>query len=199
MLADPRSKALVENFADQWLELRRLDSAAPVENVFPDFDGELRQSFREETDRLIDSMLRDDRPISDLLTSSYSFINERLARHYGIPNIVGSRFRRVTMPEERAGLLGQGSILLVTSQANRTSPVLRGKFVLDNILGTPVPPPPAKRPALEAGARRRHASDHSRGARKASGEPGLRELPRPHGSVGLRPRDLRRHRGHALG
>jgi mono/diheme cytochrome c family protein len=149
MLADPRSKALVENFADQWLELRRLDSAAPVENVFPDFDGELRQSFREETDRLIDSMLRDDRPISDLLTSSYSFINERLARHYGIPNIVGSRFRRVTMPEERAGLLGQGSILLVTSQANRTSPVLRGKFVLDNILGTPVPPPPANVPPLK--------------------------------------------------
>jgi hypothetical protein len=139
----------VDNFADQWLELRRLDSAAPVENVFPDFDGELRQAFREETERLIDSMLREDRPISDLLTSNYSFINERLARHYGIPNIVGSRFRKVTMPEERAGLLGQGSILLVTSQANRTSPVLRGKFVLDNILGTPVPPPPPNVPALK--------------------------------------------------
>jgi mono/diheme cytochrome c family protein len=149
MLADPRSRALVDNFADQWLELRRLDSAAPVENVFPDFDGELRQSLREETERVIDSMLREDRPISDLLTSNYSFINERLARHYGIPNIVGSRFRRVTMPEERAGLLGQGSILLVTSQANRTSPVLRGKFVLDNILGTPVPPPPPNVPALK--------------------------------------------------
>jgi mono/diheme cytochrome c family protein len=149
MLADARSRALVDNFADQWLELRRLDSAAPVENVFPDFDGELRQAFREETERLIDSMLREDRPISDLLTSNYSFINERLARHYGIPNIVGSRFRKVTMPEERAGLLGQGSILLVTSQANRTSPVLRGKFVLDNILGTPVPPPPPNVPALK--------------------------------------------------
>jgi hypothetical protein len=152
MLADPRSRALVDNFADQWLELRRLDSAAPVENVFPDFDGELRQAFREETERLIDSMLREDRPIAELLTSNYSFINERLARHYGIPNIVGSRFRKVTMPDDRAGLLGQGSILLVTSQANRTSPVLRGKFVLDNILGTPVPPPAAQCAGLEAGA-----------------------------------------------
>jgi mono/diheme cytochrome c family protein len=149
MLADPRSRALVDNFADQWLELRRLDGAAPVENVFPDFDGELRQSFREETERLIDSMLRGDRPVSELLTSNYSFINERLARHYGIPNIVGGRFRKVTMPDQRAGLLGQGSILLVTSQANRTSPVLRGKFVLDNILGTPVPPPPPNVPALK--------------------------------------------------
>ena len=142
MLADPRSRSLVDNFADQWLDLRRLEAAAPVEREFPDFDGELRASFREETERYIDSMLRDDRPIPELLSANYSFINERLARHYLIPNIVGNRFRRVTMPPDRAGLLGQGSILLVTSQANRTSPVLRGKFVLDNILGSPVPPPP---------------------------------------------------------
>ena len=142
MLADSRSRALVDNFSAQWLELRRLDGAAPVEDVFPDFDGELRQSFKEETERLIDSMLRDDRPISDLLTANYSFLNERLARHYGIPNIVGNRFRKVTMPPNRVGLLGHGSILTVTSQVNRTSPVLRGKWVLDNILGSPVPPPP---------------------------------------------------------
>jgi mono/diheme cytochrome c family protein len=149
MLADPRSRALVDNFADQWLELRRLDAAAPVERDFPDFDGELRQSFREETERFIDSMLREDRPIAELLSANYSFINERLARHYLIRNVVGNRFRRVTMPEDRAGLLGQGSILLVTSQANRTSPVLRGKFVLDNILGAPVPPPPPNVPPLK--------------------------------------------------
>ena len=142
MLADPRSRSLVNNFADQWLDLRRLDAAQPVEAVFPDFDGELRQSMREETERLIDHMLREDRPIVDLLNSNYSFINERLARHYLIPNVVGNRFRKVTMPPDRAGLLGQGSILLVTSQANRTSPVLRGKFILENILGAPVPPPP---------------------------------------------------------
>jgi cytochrome c5 len=142
MLADPRSRALVNNFADQWLGLRRLEAATPVERDFPDFDGELRMSMREETERFIDSMLRDDRPIPELLSANYSFINERLARHYLMPNIVGNRFRRVTMPPDRVGLLGQGSILLVTSQANRTSPVLRGKFILDNILGAPVPPPP---------------------------------------------------------
>jgi hypothetical protein len=142
MLADPRSRSLVDNFADQWLDLRKLEAAAPVERVFPDFDGELRQSFREETERFIDSMLREDRPVSELLSANYSFINERLARHYLIPNVVGNRFRRVTMPPDRAGLMGQGSILLVTSQANRTSPVLRGKFILENILGAPTPPPP---------------------------------------------------------
>ena len=149
MLADPRSRSLVDNFAGQWLELRRLDSAAPVENVFPDFDGELRLAFKEETERFVDSMLREDRPIGDMLTANYSFVNERLARHYGIPNIVGNHFRRVTMPDTRVGLLGQGSILTVTSQANRTSPVLRGKFVLENILGSPVPPPPPNVPPLK--------------------------------------------------
>ncbi len=149
MLADPRSRALVDNFAGQWLELRRLDSAAPVEGVFPDFDGELRLAFKEETERLIDSMIREDRPIGDLLTANYSFVNERLARHYGIPNILGPHFRRVQMPANRVGLLGQGSILTITSQANRTSPVLRGKFVLDNILGAPVPPPPPNVPPLK--------------------------------------------------
>ena len=154
MLADPRSRSLVDNFADQWLDLRRLEAAAPVERDFPEFDGELRQSFREETERYLDDMLREDRPIADMLSSNYSFINERLARHYLIPNIVGNRFRKVKMPDDRAGLLGQGSILLVTSQANRTSPVLRGKFILDNILGAPVPPPP---PNVAAGFKTENA------------------------------------------
>ena len=142
MLADARSRALVDNFSAQWLELRRLEGASPVEDVYPEFDGELRLAFKEETERLIDGMMREDRPIGDLLTANYSFINERLARHYGIPNIVGNRFRKVTMPANRVGLLGHGSILTVTSQANRTSPVLRGKWILNNILGSPVPPPP---------------------------------------------------------
>src|SRR4029453_10672532 len=141
-LADARSRALVDNFSAQWLELRRLEGASPVEDVYPEFDGELRLAFKEENERLIDGMMREDRPIGDLLTANYSFINERLARHYGIPNIVGNRFRKVTMPANRVGLLGHGSILTVTSQANRTSPVLRGKWVLNNILGSPVPPPP---------------------------------------------------------
>jgi cytochrome c551/c552 len=149
MLADPRSRALVDNFSAQWLELRRLDGAAPVEDVFPEFDGELKLAFKEETERLIDSMIREDRPIADLLSANYSFVNERLARHYGIPNIIGNRFRRVTMPANRVGLLSHGSILTVTSQANRTSPVLRGKWVLDNVLGAPVPPPPPDVPALK--------------------------------------------------
>ena len=109
MLSDPRSRALVDNFSAQWLELRRLEGSTPVEDVYPEFDGELRLAFKEETERLIDSMMREDRPIGDLLTANYSFINERLARHYGIPNIVGNRFRKVTMPANRVGLLGQGA------------------------------------------------------------------------------------------
>ncbi len=149
MLADPRSRALVDNFSAQWLELRHLESVAPVEDVFPEFDGELRLAFKEETERLIDSMIREDRPIPDLLTANYSFVNERLAKHYGIPNIAGTRFRRVTMPANRTGILSHGSILTVTSQANRTSPVNRGKWVLNNILGAPVPPPPPDVPALK--------------------------------------------------
>ena len=149
MLADPRSRALVDNFSAQWLELRHLESVAPVEDVYPEFDGELRLAFKEETERLIDSMIREDRPIPDLLTANYSFVNERLAKHYGIPNIAGTRFRRVTMPANRTGILSHGSILTVTSQANRTSPVNRGKWVLNNILGAPVPPPPPDVPALK--------------------------------------------------
>ena len=195
MLADPRSRALVDNFSAQWLELRRLEGAAPVEDVFPEFDGELRLAFKEETERLIDSMMREDRPIADLLTANYSFINERLARHYGIPNIVGNRFRKVTMPANRVGLLGHGSILTVTSQANRTSPVLRGKWVLDNILGSPVPPPPPNidttlkpddddgAPLTVRAALERHRTN-----------PVCANCHVAHGSVGLRARELRRHR-----
>jgi len=150
MMADTRSRSLIENFVGQWLELRRLEGVAPVEDVFPEFDTELRDAFKQETERFVDSMLREDRPVVELLTANYTFLNERLARHYGIRNLVGSHFRRVTLPDDtRTGLLGQGSILTLTSQANRTSPVLRGKWVLDNILGAPVPPPPPDVPALK--------------------------------------------------
>ncbi|MGH9783401.1 MAG: DUF1592 domain-containing protein, partial [Terriglobia bacterium] len=150
MLADPRSKALVENFAGQWLFLRNVDAVSPDPKEFPDFNDNLREAFRQETAHFFASLLREDRPVLELLNADYTFVNERLARHYGIPNVYGSHFRRVPVQDEtRRGLLGQGSILTVTSRANRTSPVLRGKWVLDNLLGTPPPPPPPNVPALQ--------------------------------------------------
>ena len=151
MLADPRSEALVTNFAGQWLYLRNLAAASPDARMFPDFDDNLRQAFRRETELFFESIVREDRSVLDLLRANYTFVNERLARHYGIPNVYGSRFRRVTLGEDsvRGGLLGHGSILTVTSYANRTSPVLRGKWILENILGTPPPPPPPNVPPLK--------------------------------------------------
>jgi hypothetical protein len=149
MLADPKSRALVDNFASQWLLLRNLKSHVPTPGDFPNFDNELRQAFRTETEMLFESVMREDRSVLDLLNADYTFVNERLARHYGIPNVYGSQFRRVKVTnEERRGLLGQGSILTVTSQPNRTSPVLRGKWILENVLGTPPPPPLPNVPAL---------------------------------------------------
>ena len=143
MLADRRSRALVENFASQWLLLRNLKNHVPTPGDFPNFDNELRQAFRRETEMFVESIIREDRSVLDLLNANYTFVNERLARHYGIPNVYGSHFRRVTLRgEQRRGLLGQGSILTVTSYPNRTSPVLRGKYILENILGTPPSPPP---------------------------------------------------------
>jgi hypothetical protein len=143
MLTDPRADALITNFAGQWLQLRNVRSMQPNSDLFPDFDDNLRQSFRRETELLFDSIVREDRPVLDLLTADYTFVNERLARHYGMRGVYGSHFRRVPVKEDaRRGLLGQGSILAVTSHAERTSPVLRGKWVLDNLLGLPVPPPP---------------------------------------------------------
>jgi cytochrome c551/c552 len=150
MLADPKAHALVENFAGQWLYLRNLKSTQPDQNEFPDFDDNLRQAFQQETELFFESVMREDRDVVDLLTADYTFVNERLARHYGMPNIYGSRFRRVTVTDDaRKGLLGKGAILLVTSHAGRTSPVSRGKWILDNLLGTPPPPPPPDVPALE--------------------------------------------------
>ena len=151
MLADSRSRALVNNFASQWLHLRNLDSITPDMRLFPDFDDNLRQAFRRETELFFDSILREDRSVLDLLSANYTFVNERLAKHYGIPHVYGSQFRRMTVDGDswRGGLLRQGSILTVTSYATRTSPVLRGKWVLDNLLGVPPPPPLPDVPALK--------------------------------------------------
>ncbi|MEE2839711.1 MAG: DUF1592 domain-containing protein [Acidobacteriota bacterium] len=149
MLADPRSEALVTNFAGQWLYLRNIATVAPDLGEFPEFDENLREALQRETELFFGSMLREDRSVADLLDADFTFLNERLARHYGIANVYGSHFRRVTLGhEERKGLLGKGSILTATSYANRTSPVLRGKWILENILGTPPPPPPPNVPEL---------------------------------------------------
>ena len=151
MLTDPRATALTTNFADQWLYLRNLDVAVPNLRQFPDFDDNLRLAFRQETQLLFASIVSEDRNVLDLLQADYTFLNERLARHYGIPNVYGDHFRRVALPEDsvRRGLLGHGSILTVTSYATRTSPVRRGKWILENLLGMPPPPPPPNVPALE--------------------------------------------------
>jgi Protein of unknown function (DUF1592)/Protein of unknown function (DUF1588)/Protein of unknown function (DUF1585)/Protein of unknown function (DUF1595)/Protein of unknown function (DUF1587)/Cytochrome C oxidase, cbb3-type, subunit III len=151
MMADPRSGALVNNFAEQWLYLRDIEAKRPDELLFPDFDETLRDGFRKETDLFLNSVLRENRSVLELLTANYTFLNERLAKHYGIPNVSGSYFRRVTLPANnpRGGLLGQGSILTITSYANRTSPVVRGKWVLENLLSAPPPPPPPNVPALK--------------------------------------------------
>ena len=150
MLADPRAEALVTNFAGQWLYLRNLQSVSPNEDDFPNFDDNLRQAMRRETELFFESIMREDRNVLDLLNADYTFVNDRLAKHYGIPNIYGSQFRRVTITDEnRRGLLGQASILTVTSQPNRTSPVLRGKWILENLMGTPPPPPPPNVPPLK--------------------------------------------------
>ena len=152
MLGDPRAEALVSNFAGQWLTLRNAAAVRPDEDEFPDFGEGLRRAFRRETELLFDSVLREDRSALDLLAADYTFVNERLAQHYGIPNVRGSHFRRVALHDAgaaRGGLLGHGSVLTVTSYANRTSPVNRGKWVLENILGTPPPPPPPDVPELE--------------------------------------------------
>jgi hypothetical protein len=149
MLADPRARALVSNFAGQWLHVRNLRSTTPDKNDFPDFDDNLRQAFERELELFVASIIAEDRSVLDLITADYTFLNERLAKHYRIPNVYGPHFRRVALADDaRRGLLGKGGILLVTSHADRTSPVVRGKWILENLLGTPPPPPPAEVPAF---------------------------------------------------
>ena len=155
MLADPKAHALVDNFAGQWLYLRNLKNQIPNSLEFPDFDDNLRQALQRETELFFNSIVEEDRSVLDLMTADYTFVNERLAKHYGIPNVYGSQFRRVAVTEEaRKGLLGQGSILMVTSHTDRTSPVVRGKWILENLLGAPPPPPPMVVPPFKETAER---------------------------------------------
>jgi hypothetical protein len=151
MLADRRSFNLATNFAGQWLRLRNLEAVNPNARLFPDFDDNLRQAFRQETELFFDYVLREDRSVLDFIRADYTFLNERLAKHYGIPGVYGSRFRRVALGPEshRGGLLRQGSVLAVTSYATRTSPILRGVWVLGNVFGAPPPPPLPNVPALD--------------------------------------------------
>ena len=151
MLKDPRSEALTVNFAGQWLNLRDLQSHAPIGMVYPDFDDPLRDAERREVELLFDSIVREDRSVLDLLTADYTFVNQRLARHYGIPNVYGSRFRRVTLGPDmdvRRGLLGKGAFLTMTAKPERTSPVARGKWIMTNLLGMSPPDPPPNVPPL---------------------------------------------------
>jgi mono/diheme cytochrome c family protein len=149
MLADPKAQALVTNFAGQWLQLRNLRRIVPNSNEFPDFDDNLRHAFQREAELFFDSIIREDRNVLELITGDYTFVNERLARHYGIPYVNGSHFRRFALTDDaRKGLLGKGGVLTVTSHVDRTSPVVRGKWLMENILGTPPPPPPADVPPL---------------------------------------------------
>ena len=150
MMADPRSQAMVDNFAGQWLYLRNMGGVYPDPNIFPEFDENLREAFTRETELFIGNQLRADASLLELLSADYTYVNQRLAEHYGIPNIYGNRFRRVELDgARRGGLLGHGSVMTVTSYPNRTSPVLRGKWVLENLLGAPPPEPPPDIPALE--------------------------------------------------
>jgi cytochrome c5 len=152
MLADPKSQALIANFTGQWLNVRSLKTSEPVVNLFPDFDDNLRNAFQRETELFFDSIVHEDRSVLDLLTADYTFVNERLAKHYGIPNVYGPQFRRVTLPPEldmRRGLLGKGALLTVTSAAARTSPVTRGKWFLQTFLGVEPPQPPPDVPAIQ--------------------------------------------------
>jgi len=150
MLADPRSEALATRFAGQWLRLQDVDKVRPDPLLYPHWDHTLTESFIRETELFFDSLIREDRNVLEMLTADYTFVNERLAKHYAIPNVMGNQFRRVQIPDaNRRGILGQGSILLLTSVADRTSPVQRGKWVMEVLLGTPPPPPPPNVPALE--------------------------------------------------
>ena len=159
LLDDPKSKAFVSNFCGQWLLLRNIDSIKPDVEQYPAFDESLRRAFRQETESLFNWILRQDRPITEILDANYTFLNDRLAEFYGIPGVYGSRFRRVELSDpNRGGLLGQGSILTATSYPTRTSVVLRGKWILENLLGSPPPPPPADVPALELHAKGRQLS-----------------------------------------
>ena len=192
MLADPRSETLVTNFAGQWLYLRELKNQRPLS---PDFNENLRESFRRETELLFESIVREDRNVVDLLNADYTFVDERLAAHYGMPGVHGSQFRRVAIQDDaRRGLLGQSSFLLVTSVANRTSPVARGKWIFENILGLACAAASAERAAAQRGRRRAATHVAARADGRASQESNLCGLPQDHGSDRIFARQLRSDR-----
>ena len=196
MLADPKAEALTTNFAGQWLYLRNLKNMQPNSEQFPDFDDNLRQAFEREASLFFDSIVREDRNVLDLMTADYTFVNERLAQHYGIPNVYGSQFRRVTLPDDtRRGLLGKGAVLMVTSHTDRTSPVVRGKWILDNLLGAPPPAPPANVPPLNENPERagRVLSMRER-MEEHRANPVCAQLPQADGSDRPLARELRRGR-----
>ena len=197
LLTDRRSEALSTRFASQWLRLQDVDKVRPDHHFYSYWDTTLSQAMVRETELFVDSLIREDRPVTDLLTADHTFVNERLAKHYGIPNILGDEFRRVTIADtNRRGVLGQGSVLLLTSIADRTSPVLRGKWVMEVLLGSPPPPPPPNVPlleetkAVEDGKTLVDAGAHG----DAPQEPGMQLLPSRHRSARPGARELRRHR-----
>ena len=194
MLADPRSDSLVTNFVGQWLYVRNVGAVLPDRRLFPDFDDNLRRAFRRETDLFVGSILREDRSVLDLLNADYTFVNERLARHYGLASVYGDHFRRVTLPDgPRGGLLGHGSILTVRSYPHRTSPVLRGVWILENILGAPPPPPPPNVPDLQdKDADRQGALDAGAHGRSTGRNPACGVCHSRMDPLGLRARELRR-------
>ena len=198
MLADPRAETLdARTSPASGCCCATCATVRPGENYALDFDETLRQRMQRETELFFDSIVRENRGVLELLTADYTFLNERLAQHYGIPGVQGSHFRRVALPADspRRGLLGQGSILTVTSHAIRTSPVIRGKWILNNILGTPPPDPPPNVPALSERRTQAKVADDARADGAASGEPGLRDAATAMiDPAGLRARELRRDR-----
>ena len=194
MLDDPRATTLITNFASQWLHLRNLRAVAPDVNAFPEFDDDLREAFQRETELFLEAQLREDRSVLDLLTADYTYVNERLARHYGVDGIHGSHFRRVTFGDDRrAGLLGHGSILTVTSYANRTVTGGAGQVAARKLPGGAAATPATRRTAVRRERRERRAFD-ARADGAASREPGVRKLPCADGPAGFRARELRCHR-----
>ena len=193
MLRDPKAHALAEQFGGQWLQFRALESVTRDRDKFPDFEDYLRLSMKEETERFFEHIIREDRSVLDFIDARYSFINERLARHYGLTGVSGPEFRRVDLTgSPRGGIVTHASVLTVSSYATRTSPVLRGKWILDNLLNAPPPEPP---PMYPTSTRSRSAHGlHARTARGAPEEPDMRVLPPADGSARLRARKLRRGR-----
>ena len=204
MLGDPRAQSLAKNFGGQWLHLRNLAAFVPTRDDFPEFDDALRQAMRTETEMLLDSLRLENRSVLDLLRADYTFANERLARHYGMRGVYGSHFRRVPVADPaRFGLLGHASVLAVTSYPNRTSPVVRGKWILENLVGTPPPPPPPGRRQRARGQRARQVGFRAGTSGRPPRQPAVRVVPSGDGSARVRARELRRcrrlaHRGSGL-